>query len=157
VYKLTDFVPSQSTSEISILRLDDAENGLDADRILDHAEDVWGYDSLKKLNNPHVLAKIDGQVVGGARANEVTAGHAVVGGVKAFKEFRSKGVGTAVSSALVSLLVEMELKVFLETDEHNFPAKRIYEKLGFVEVGSSHFMDIGTTVIKDAIIGDRDY
>ena len=49
------------------------------------------------------------------------------------------------------------LKVYLETDVDNFPARKIYEKLGFELIGNSHFVDIGTTVIKDAIIGDRDY
>ena len=62
---------------------------------------------------------------------------AVVRYVSTLEEFRGKGYGTIVTSAVVSFAFDVIDKpcIFLWVEESNIPARKIYEKLGFVVLG----------------------
>ncbi len=62
---------------------------------------------------------------------------AVVRDVSTLEEFRGKGYGTIVTSAVVSFAFDVMKKpsVFLWVEESNTPARKIYDKLGFKVVG----------------------
>ncbi|MFX0162699.1 MAG: GNAT family N-acetyltransferase [Candidatus Hodarchaeota archaeon] len=68
---------------------------------------------------------------------------AVVRDVSTLEEFRGKGYGTIVSSAVVSFAFDVMEKpcVFLWVEESNIPAKKIYEKLGFEVAGKRMSFD----------------
>ncbi|MHA2502614.1 MAG: GNAT family N-acetyltransferase [Candidatus Kariarchaeaceae archaeon] len=155
VYRMDSFKPI--LTDYPILRIDDAENELELESIEAAAEDLWNYESISRMRNPHVAIFQDGVPVAGGRANAVLNDAAVIGGVRVLKSHRRKGYGGGVSSSLTQILLDMGLEVYLETDEDNIPAQKIYERLGFLRVGESRFHDIGTSVIRDHIIGDRDY
>lgn len=157
-YQLEEFHPQEYADDIEIINLLDSRNELPEDRLSAIIERLWGYKSLKLMKTPHVAAlSIDGDIMGGARVNELVKDTAVIGGVITLKEFRGRGVGTAVSSALIGIMYQQGYTIYLATDKGNKPARRIYEKLGFEQVGGSYFFDIGTNVIEEGIIGDRDY
>jgi ribosomal protein S18 acetylase RimI-like enzyme len=124
--------------------------------------DMWGYNFKPnhELDRPHVLVtvNVNGHQlgVGGARANEVIDGLSVIGGVHTKKAYRRRGIGFLASYKMAMYLLNTGNRVFLETDVGNFPARKIYEKIGFKEVGVSKFYDSNTGVIPD-IMGDRDY
>lgn len=118
--------------------------------------------SIEELTNqlktrPHVVAVVDGTIVAAARANAIGPKMAVVGGVYTKPNQRKKGLGYLVSQELTRYLLKLGKEVCLETDVNNFPAQRIYTQLGYQPVGGSMFLERGSTMIKDDIIGDRGY
>ncbi|MHA2254311.1 MAG: GNAT family N-acetyltransferase [Candidatus Kariarchaeaceae archaeon] len=105
---------------------------------------------------PHVILKVDNEIVAGARCNEYSPQIAIIGGVMTLINHRKRGYGTITCRVLISFLVKRCELVALETDESNFPAMKIYEKIGFKKIGTSIFLDDKTGII-DRIIGDRNY
>jgi GNAT superfamily N-acetyltransferase len=57
---------------------------------------------------------------------------------------------------LVNYLTKYAKEIYLETDEKNFPARKIYEGLGFVEIGHSLFVDHGSGIVGH-LLASRDY
>jgi predicted GNAT family acetyltransferase len=107
-------------------------------------------------NNYHVIGIFKNQIVGGARFNDVDHQYAIVGGVKVLKDFRNQGFGTKICITLVKSYQDKPQEIVLDTDKGNFPARKIYEDMGFVPIGESIFIDNGSGVVK-GIIADRDY
>jgi len=68
---------------------------------------------------------------------------AVVRYVSTLEEFRGKGYGTIVSSAVVSFAFDVMEKpcVFLWVEGSNIPAKKIYDRLGFEVMGKKMSFD----------------
>ncbi|MCH8906287.1 MAG: hypothetical protein IH840_04280 [Candidatus Heimdallarchaeota archaeon] len=76
--------------------------------------------------------------------------------VKVISKFRNQGLGYKISHEMTKYLQTISATITLETDLGNFPARKIYEKIGYIEVGYSIFVDTGIGVI-DRILGERDY
>jgi L-phenylalanine/L-methionine N-acetyltransferase len=88
----------------------------------------------------HVLvAELDGRVVGvaGLHGKEGKFRHAAGVGIAVHDAFAGRGVGRALMERIVDVadnwlnLVRVELEVFADNER----AKRLYERLGFVEEG----------------------
>ncbi|MHA1746618.1 MAG: GNAT family N-acetyltransferase [Promethearchaeota archaeon] len=106
--------------------------------------------------NPHTLGYINEIPVGSARTNEITDRVAVIGGVKTLLSYRHQKVGVTICYTFFQWLISQNKQIVLETDVNNFPARRIYEGLGFSQTGYSIFIDNHSGVLAE-IIGDRDY
>jgi hypothetical protein len=134
--------------------------GEESEELLKSVEDFYGYDNKDSLNffrsNPHVVLFDGVKIVAGARTNEYSPEIAIIGGVKTLINYRKRGYGTIACHALISFLTSKCQQIALETDLSNFPARKIYENIGFQPVGTSIFFDDQVGVIKN-IIGDRDY
>lgn len=57
-----------------------------------------------------------------------------IGGVYTISDYRNKGVGAAVVHSLIKNCEEHKQKAALFVKVKNYPAQRLYEKLGFVKV-----------------------
>ena len=108
------------------------------------------------IPNTHVVLELDDVIVAGARSNEEFENYAVVGGVHTMIDQRHQKLGFTVCYHLIEQLKTNFDHIYLETDVDNFPAIKIYEKLGFVKIGSSAFYERGVDMIS-GIIGDRNY
>ena len=67
-----------------------------------------------------------------------------IANIAVFPEYRRKGIGEALLSALIQYGTERGLSVlFLEVREGNLPALSLYRKLGFTETGyrSNYYHD----------------
>ena len=111
---------------------------------------------MDELSGMQVILELDNELVAGARANEEIDNSCVIGGVKTLPHRRKQKLGFTVCFHLTKLLHQKYENVFLETDMDNFPAIKIYKKLGFIEVGVSAFFEKGLDMIED-VIGERDY
>jgi len=97
-------------------------------------------DAAASENCVFILAECDGRIVGmcnaGARKRRATW-HAVTMGVSVHRDFRDRGVGTALVRALIDwaraggVVRRIELQVYAR----NARAIHVYEKLGFVHEG----------------------
>jgi len=76
--------------------------------------------------------------------------------VKTLLPYRHQKVGITICYIFFNWLTSQHKQIVLETDVDNFPARRIYEGLGFKQTGHSLFIDNQSGVLGE-IIGDRDY
>lgn len=162
VYRLND-INALEISEIENeeLRLFDGLNNNDEINVI---RDAYGYqdneeDLVRYLQiNPHVIItnSESKEIMAKARINAFTSKFAVIGGVETIVKFRQKGLGLRVSFAIVNFIMNKSDNVVLDTDTGNFPAIKIYEKIGFQQVGESIFLEKGKKVIA-SVHGYRDY
>ncbi len=99
----------------------------------------WSEETFKStLSNGHsymIVAKMQDDIVGYAGMYSV-AGEGYVYNVAVQKEFRCKGIGTALVKNMISYSKETKLKFLsLEVRKSNKSAIGLYEKLGFKVVG----------------------
>lgn len=106
--------------------------------------------------NPHALGYVNTIPIGCARTNELTEHVAVIGGVRTLLPNRHQKVGVTICFTFFQWLISQNKQIVLETDVDNFPARQIYEGLGFKQTGHSLFINNHSGVL-DEIIGDRDY
>lgn len=63
-------------------------------------------------------------------------------GVLTNKDVRNKGIATDMISQLVTLFIEDNKSVYLSVLDNNTAAKRTYEKVGFKQIGESHYFSL---------------
>lgn len=97
----------------------------------------WYYDRMK-AGMTYLVARVNRKVVGGASIEPKRAkqSHIVVYGVFIKNEYRSLGIGTELTKAMIKIAKKrgfeiMELIVYAS----NPRAKHVYEKCGFREIG----------------------
>ncbi len=83
-----------------------------------------------------LVAELDGKVVGYATFHFSQAeGYGHVGNNCVDPDCRGRGVGTALNEAVLARLRELGARIVAVTTlEHDLPARRVYEKNGFVEL-----------------------
>lgn len=102
-------------------------------------DDFWSCKTLQsELNNPnsyYIVAKLNAEIVGFAGIwKSVDDVHITDIVVK--KDFRKKGIGSLLLEKLISLTKELKFKeLTLEVNSNNEPAKKLYLKFGFKELG----------------------
>ncbi|MCE7736064.1 MAG: hypothetical protein GPJ54_14375 [Candidatus Heimdallarchaeota archaeon] len=120
----------------------------------DNDEDLVKYLQI----NPHVIISNSdsNEIMAKARINAFTKKFAVIGGVETPIKYRRRGFGLQVSFVITNYIMNKSEHVVLDTDTGNFPAIKIYEKIGFEQIGKSIFIEKGKKVIA-SIHGERDY
>ncbi|MFV2016364.1 MAG: GNAT family N-acetyltransferase, partial [Candidatus Heimdallarchaeota archaeon] len=162
VFGLDSLKPNEIPKEVGDEML--LFDGMNNNERLDVVREAYGYqdraeDLVRYLDiNPHVVIKAvdSSEIIAKARINAYTKKYAVIGGVQTIKKFRQQGYGFRVSYKITNYILQKSDKVVLDTDTGNFPAIKIYEKIGFERIGKSIFIEKGKKVIA-AIYGDRDY
>lgn len=101
--------------------------------------DPWSETSVRsELSNPlslWLVAEDDGKVVGYVGSQSV-APEADVMNLAVAPEWRSRGIGRALMTALIAQLHSRGITaLFLEVRVGNTPAQNLYRSLGFAEVG----------------------
>ena len=101
--------------------------------------DPWSENSVRsELSNPlslWLVAEEDGRVIGYVGSQSVPP-EADVMNLAVAPDCRKKGIGRALMTALIAQLRSRGVTaLFLEVRVGNLPAQRIYQSLGFVEVG----------------------
>lgn len=101
--------------------------------------DPWSETSVRsELSNPlslWLVAEEDGKVAGYVGSQSV-APEADVMNLAVAPEWRSRGIGRALMTALIAQLHSRGITaLFLEVRVGNTPAQNLYRSLGFVEVG----------------------
>ncbi len=101
--------------------------------------DPWSEDSIRReLTNPlslWVVALRDKQVVGYAGSQSVL-GESDMMNIAVSYDYRGQGIATALVRELVEKLRQKgNYQLTLEVRASNTPAKNLYEKLGFYQVG----------------------
>jgi ribosomal-protein-alanine N-acetyltransferase len=127
---MTDLVIRQGTlSDISAIM--DLEQGS-----IEHPWESKAIENLITDNNKTCLvAELDGVIVSYVGAESVLD-ESNVGNIVTHKDFRGKGVATALFEALLTELKAQGIKkLFLEVEHDNTPAIGLYEKLGFTNYG----------------------
>ena len=102
--------------------------------------------NLQKLNLPILVAKVQNKVIGfGALTPFHPAagyGKTVSGQLYLHKQWRAKGIGTALARQLIQLAGQRSIKTILAgINSRNHPSIRLHEALGFEKVG--YFKCIG--------------
>ncbi|MFW9915375.1 MAG: GNAT family N-acetyltransferase [Candidatus Thorarchaeota archaeon] len=97
--------------------------------------------------HPRALGMLEGRVVSVARANVVSQGYAILGGVHTLSKYRNRGYGKAVVSVWTEEILRRKLQPILETDIENYPALAIYRALGYPEIGKNFYYEAGSSVI----------
>ena len=101
--------------------------------------DPWSEASVRsELTNPlsyWLVAEEDGKLIGYVGSQSV-APEADVMNLAVAPEWRNKGIGRALMTALIAQLHSRGITaLFLEVRVGNLPAQSLYQSLGFVEVG----------------------
>ena len=101
--------------------------------------DPWSVNSIaSELDNPlayWLVADCDGQVAGYI-GSQTVMGETDMMNVAVHPDYRRHGIGEALVNALVNVLKEQGSRCLtLEVRASNEPAKKLYEKLGFYQVG----------------------
>ena len=101
--------------------------------------DPWSEASVhSELSNPlsfWLVAQEDGKLIGYVGSQSV-APEADVMNLAVAPEWRNKGIGRALMTALIAQLHSRGITaLFLEVRVGNTPAQNLYRSLGFVEVG----------------------
>ena len=101
--------------------------------------DPWSIRSISsELENPLSLwvVAMDGSVLAGYVGSQSVMGWADMMNLAVLPEYRGKGVGASLVLELIRRLQENQVSCLtLEVRISNEPAIRLYEKLGFTEVG----------------------
>lgn len=102
-------------------------------------DDFWNYNILKEelssSNSKYIVAISKGEVIGFAGI-KFALDQADIMNIVTRKDYRNKGVGTLLLNKLISICKEFKAKsIFLEVNEDNRPAIKLYEKIGFKSVG----------------------
>ena len=101
--------------------------------------DPWSETSVRsELSNPlsfWLVAEEDGKLIGYVGSQSVPP-EADVMNLAVAPEWRNKGVGRALMTALIAQLHSRGITaLFLEVRDGHTPAQNLYRSLGFVEVG----------------------
>jgi RimJ/RimL family protein N-acetyltransferase len=120
--------PTDRDGVTALLRLANAESGIDPDAISDRFADEW-------IAGAHLLF--------GARAAPGLIGYASLErrerigalGLSVLRHYRHKGAGERLTRALLATArVDRQIdEIWLAVAPENLPARRLYEKLGFVD------------------------
>ena len=101
--------------------------------------DPWSEKSIaSELENPlsYWLVALDGSTVVGYAGSQTVLGETDMMNVAVRPECRRQGVAEALIEGLIAELKERESHCLtLEVRDSNAPARALYEKLGFLEVG----------------------
>lgn len=101
--------------------------------------DPWSIRSISsELENPLSLwvVAMDGSVLAGYVGSQSVMGWADMMNLAVLPEYRGKGVGASLVLELIRRLQDNQVSCLtLEVRISNEPAIRLYEKLGFTEVG----------------------
>ena len=101
--------------------------------------DPWSEASIaSELSNPLScwLVAVEGEKVAGYIGSQTVMGETDMMNVAVHPDFRRQGVAKALILALVDALKERGSHwLMLEVRDSNAPARALYEKLGFAEVG----------------------
>ena len=101
--------------------------------------DPWSENSIaSELNNPLSLwlVAVDGQQVAGYVGSQSVMGEADMMYIAVSSKFRRMGIAQELVERLVKLLREKDVySLTLEVRASNEPAKALYSKLGFEQVG----------------------
>ena len=101
--------------------------------------DPWSEKSVaSELENPlsYWLVALEGDTVAGYVGSQTVLGETDMMNVAVRPEFRRQGVAEALIEALIEgLKARQSHCLTLEVRDSNAPARALYEKLGFLEVG----------------------
>ena len=101
--------------------------------------DPWSENSIaSELNNPLSLwlVAVDGQQVAGYVGSQSVMGEADMMNIAVSTQYRRMGIAQELVERLVKLLQEKDVySLTLEVRASNEPAKALYSKLGFEQVG----------------------
>lgn len=101
--------------------------------------DPWSEKSIaSELENPlsYWLVALEGSTVAGYAGSQTVLGETDMMNVAVRPEFRRQGIAEALILALIEgLKARQSHCLTLEVRDSNAPARALYEKLGFLEVG----------------------
>lgn len=101
--------------------------------------DPWSEKSVaSELENPlsYWLVALEGDTVAGYVGSQTVLGETDMMNVAVHPEFRRQGIAEALILALIEALKAWQSHCLtLEVRDSNAPARALYEKLGFLEVG----------------------
>ena len=102
-------------------------------------DDFWNYSILKEelnsSNSKYIVAILNKEIIGFAGV-KFALDQADIMNIVTRKDYRNKGVGTLLLNGLISICKEFKANsIFLEVNEDNKPAIKLYEKVGFESVG----------------------
>ena len=93
-----------------------------------------------------------------AQSLSTTPCFSIVGGVETFPQYRKQGLSTYICAKLTEFLRKESREISLSTDLENLPARKTYEKLGYIPSGKSIYFDKNTKMIElSTHFGERDY
>jgi ribosomal protein S18 acetylase RimI-like enzyme len=108
----------------------------------DHPDLLTASYATADLRSDEVFAVVEPRgIVAVARAQAVTPGAWIIGGVYTAPAERGRGYGTAVTRAAVAAAVAAGARPGLFVLEENHPARRLYEGLGFTTIERCAWVD----------------
>lgn len=89
----------------------------------------------------HLVAEIDGEIVGSVEMEYSFFGRGFVTTLKVVESHRRRGIGTALMEAVAARCETSQL--FTSTNESNIAMQRLLDRLGYVASGVVHNLDPG--------------
>lgn len=93
---------------------------------------------VERLLSEETLVFAEYKGIAAAKANTNATAYTCrqIGGVYVKPEFRGQGIGSFVVASLVERIQKQGFSVSLFVKKRNIPALRVYQKLGFINIGS---------------------
>lgn len=131
---------------------------IDLEKIKDILEtdfdNFWNYNILKEElssnNSKYIVAISKGKVIGFAGI-KIAYDQADIMNIVTKKDYRNKGIGTLLLNELISICKEFKANsIFLEVNENNKPAIKLYEKVGFesISIRKNYYKDKNGIVMR---------
>lgn len=124
--------------KISEMKVEDLE--IIKDSLEDEFDDFWNYNILKKELNidyaNYIVAKNEQDEIVGFAGVQFVLEQADITNIVTKKNLRNKGIGAKLLEELIKISNEKNMtSITLEVNENNLPARKLYEKMGFHEIG----------------------
>lgn len=82
-----------------------------------------------------LVAELNGKLVGKINVSSVSFTRYLVGGIYVHPEFRGRGIAKRMTYKFISSIFSKDTGVSLFVKKNNYPAKKIYEDIGFKKIG----------------------
>ena len=130
------------------------------DILISDFDDFWNLqlleNEIKAENRKYIVAKLENKIVGFAGIMLVKPDIEIMN-IVTKKNNRNQGIGSLLLEKIIDIGEKNNFeKIFLEVNEKNIVARKLYEKYGFIEIGlrPKYYSNVDNAIIMSKSVGN---